>query len=230
MQKIILIGVGNTALDIFYFINDYKLFEVVGFAVDQKYKKIDFYKELPVYCIEELDSYYKKDEISLFIPIQWNYLNKQRKDLYYRLKNKGFNFVSIISPNAVIHSCVTIGDNCWIADYVIIESNVTIGNNVFIKSRATVGHFSVIYDHAFIGISSIIGGKSIVGEQSFIGINSTIFDEVKIGKKCLIGACSIVKRSLSDYTIIKTTQAHLVQSQSDEHTIEGKLVASKSIR
>lgn len=230
MKKIVLIGTADTARDVYCFVQDYKLFEVIAFAVDREYKSDDTFCGLPVYCIEDLPSLIDKEEIGLFIPIQWNYLNRQRRDMYTRLKSEGFHFVNVIAPNAVIHSMCTIGENCWISDGAIIESNCTIGNNVFVKSQALIGHYATVEDHSFIGMASSIGGKVVVGEQSFVGIRATVFDGVKIGRKCLIGACTVVKRSLPDYSLVKTTSGEVEVKQYDENAIEEKLVGAKNIR
>jgi sugar O-acyltransferase (sialic acid O-acetyltransferase NeuD family) len=230
MKDIILIGTGKTAEDIFVFINDYKLFNVIGFAVDVKYKTTDSFCNLPVFDIEGIENLVDIQSTSFFICTQWNYLNKVRKDIYLRLKEKNFQFANVISPNAIIHTGSVLGTNCWVSDGVIIESNCNIGDNVFIKSNAVIGHFVSIENHCFIGISGIIGGSSVIGEQSFIGIRATVFDEVQIGKKCLIGACSVVKRSIPNYTIVKTSLNNIDIIQSNKFLIEEKLVARKSVR
>lgn len=230
MKKIVLIGTADTARDVYCFVQDYKLFEVIAFAVDREYKSEDTFCGLPVYCIEDLPSLIDKEEVGLFIPILWNYLNRQRKDIYLRLKSEGYHFVNIIAPNAIIHSGGTIGDNCWISDGAIINSNATIGNNVIIRPNAVIAHYTKVEDHCYIGASSFVAGKVIIGEQSFIGINATIFDEVEIGRKCLVGACTVVKRSLPDYSQIKTATGNSEIKQYDENSIEEKLVAAKNIR
>ena len=66
MEKIVLIGTADTARDAYCFIQDYKLFEVIAFAVDRKYKTDDMFCGLPVYCIEELSSQINKTEVGLF--------------------------------------------------------------------------------------------------------------------------------------------------------------------
>ena len=230
MKQIVLIGTADTAKDIYSFIKDYKLFDVIAFAVDHQYKTEEYCCGLPVYVIEELSEKIDKNEVGIFVPIQWNYLNRQRKEMYWRLKDAGFHFVNVIAPNAVIHSMGSIGENCWIADNVVIESNVTIGNNVFVKSKAWIGHYTTIADHCFIGAASMVAGKVTIGEQSFIGINAMVFDGVKIGRKCLVGACTFVKRSLPDFSSIKLSSALTEILQYNEIDIEEKLVAAKNIR
>lgn len=230
MKKIVLIGTADTAKDAYCFIQDYKLFEVVAFAVDREYKSEDTFCGLPVYCIDELSAIIDKGKIGIFIPIMWNYLNRQRRDVYERLRDGGFHFVNLIAPNAVIHSMGRIGDNCWISDGVVIGSHVKIGSNVFLMGQVWIGHYTTVEDHCFIGATSMVAGKVFIGEQTFVGINAMIFDCVKIGRKCLIGACSSVRRSLPDYSSVKISDVGVKIEQYDETSIENKLVAAQNIR
>ena len=201
----------------------------MGFIVDNGFKVDDLFCGLKVYETGHLPECFSKENDLIFVAMQWDGLNSNRKKVYERLKSIGYRFANIISPNAIIHSEIK-GDNCWICDYVIIENDVEIGNNVFIKSKATILHCSNIRNHSFIGANSLIAGSCNVGEQSYVGISSTIFNRVNIGKKCLVGACTYVKRNLPDYTIIKTPNDEFIQIQSSEEEIETKLLASVKIR
>ena len=112
---------------------------------------------------------------SIFVAIQWNRCNSDRKSVYLRLKKEGFRFANLISPNAIVNGLI-LGDNCWITDMVVVDFGSIINNNVFVKVMAYVGPNTHICDHCFIGAKSTIGGSTTIGEQSFVGINSTIFN------------------------------------------------------
>ena len=229
MENLVLIGVSTTAKTIFKFVNDYNLFNIIGFAVDPQYKTMDSYCDHPIFDLTHLDTIIDKKSDLIFISMQWNRLNKDRKDLYLRLKSEGYSFANIISPAAIIHGKIK-GGNCWLADHVLIEPNAEIGENTFIRSKAGIGPNSIIGPHCFIASGSIIAGSVEIGEQTFVGVNATIFDQVKIGKKSIIGACTRVKRSLPDFSIVKTVSDPDVIIQSFEDEIESKLLASKNIR
>lgn len=225
-MKLIIIGTSTTAKTIFSFISKYNLYEVLGFAVNKKYIKESTFCNLPIYAIEDL----KPDaEYSIFIAIQWNRLNADRKDLYAKLKSKGFKFANIISPNAIINGEIE-GENCWIADMAVVDFGTKIKNNVFVKVGAMIGPNVYINDHCFIGAKSTIGGATKIGMQSFVGLNATIFDTVEIGEKCIIGACSIIKRNIPNYTKCTSSLENLMIKTYDEEIIEEKLLFSKNIR
>ena len=229
MNNLVIFGTSTTAETICKFVLYHKLFNVIGFVVDKK--EFEIFMDLPVYNLSELNekANFDKDKDFLFVAIQWNYLNKIRRNVYERLKSEGYKFANIISPNALIYGNLE-GDNCWISDFVIIENDSFIGSNVYIKTKAYIAHYCNIDNHCFIGANSFIAGAVKIGEQSFIGISSNIFDDLRIGKKCLIGACTIVKRDMSDFSSIKTNNEGQFIKQYTEEDIESKLVSSRNVR
>lgn len=229
MKRLIIIGTSTTAATILQFVQHYKLFNVIGFAVNKSYLTADEYCGLPVYPIEELDTIINKENDRIFVAMQWNKLNAERRSVYERLKCEGWHFANLVSPHAVVNGLL-VGDNCWIADNAIIDFGATIGNDVFVKIAAFVADNTTVHDHCFIGAKSTIGGGCTIGEQTFVGLNSTIFDCTTIGRKCLVGACSIVKRNLPDFTRCKTSSDTCEIKQFGEDEIESKLMFKKNVR
>jgi sugar O-acyltransferase (sialic acid O-acetyltransferase NeuD family) len=225
-DKLLIVGIGTTAIQIYNFATHYSLFEVIGFAVNEKYYKNKEFLNSHVYKIEELDNKIDKNNIHIFVAMQWNRLNKDRKDLYLNLKQKGYKFGTLISPNAIIQAGVKVGENCWISDNVVIESSCNIERNVFVKSNVWIGHLSEVKQHSFIGACSVIGGEVIIEEQCFVGMGSIVFNQINIGKKCIIGSGTIIKKSLSDFSIVKTKSDNYIIESYSEETIENKLLAN----
>ena len=229
MDNIIIIGTSVAANNICKFVEKYKLYNVLGFAVNMEYKTEATYLDKPVYCIEELDQIIDKAKDYIFVAIQWNRLNADRRKVYEQLKGVGYKFANLISPLASINGTLT-GDNCWITDFVCIDTDAVIGNNVFVKVGAWVGDHAQIGDHCFIGAKSTVGGGVHVGEQSFIGLGSVVFDDTTVGKKCIVGAATALKRNLPDYSVYKTTSDNYVVKEYSEDSIEKKLLFKKNVR
>src|SRR5690554_5265501 len=121
MDKLIIIGINTTASNIYQVIKKYNSHNVIGFAVNAKYRTQNKFHDLPVFELETLKSKINPIETKLFIAVQWNKLNSDRKKLYKTLKQEGFKFANIVAPSAIIHNESSIGENCWIADLVVIE-------------------------------------------------------------------------------------------------------------
>lgn len=170
-----------------------------------------------------------KDEDLLFVAIQWNRLNSDRRKVYEGLKQDGYHFANIISPTAIVHGQL-LGDNCWIGDNAVIDFGTTIGTDCFIKYQAYVADNSSVGDHCFIGASSLIAGGCKIGEQSFVGVHSTVFDCTTVGKKCIVGACAAVKRNMPDFSKSSIPSDSVRFTQYTEDEVENKLMFSKNVR
>lgn len=228
-EKLIIVGTSSTAKHVYEFICGYDLFDVVGFAVDTEYRTVEKFCDLPVFALETLDKVFEKRDIKLFVAVLWNRLNADRRKLYERLKNEGYYFANLVSPTAVIRGTL-LGDNCWIHDFVVIQPEAEIGADTILMAFSLVGHDVKLGSHCFCGTKSTIAGGCYVGEQTFIGINCTIFDDTIVGEKCILGACTVVKRNVESFSIIKTDINNMVVKQMEEKDIEEKLLFKKNIR
>lgn len=229
LKNIVVIGTGSTAFNIYRFVEKYKLFNLLGFAVNREYHKSDFYEGFPVFCVENLDDVINKEKDYLFVAMQWNKLNSERRKLYEELKSKGFMFANIISPTSLIDGDV-LGDNCWISDNVCIETSVKIHSNVYVKSCAWIGAGTEVSDHCFIAAKSIVAGGCKIGEQSFVGLGAIIIDDTCVGKKCIVGAGTVLKRNLPDFSVCKTSSDNTLTKQYTGDVIESKLEVRKNVR
>lgn len=228
-KRIVIIGTSTTAKTVSTFIEHYGLFEIIGFAVNKQYIKETIFCDKPVFAIEELAKVMNKSEDLLFVAIQWNNLNADRRKVYETLKQEWYQFANIISPNAIVHGKL-LGDNCWVGDYAVIDFGSTVGSDCFIKNQAYISYNNIIGNHCFIGAKSLIAGSCQIGEQCFVGLNATVFDCTVIGNKCIVGACTAVKRNMPDFSKISTTSDNYKFKQYAEDEVEKKLMFSKNVR
>ena len=228
-KKLIIVGLSKTASHVLEFVQMYNLFEVVGFAVNEKYRTDSTFCNLPVYSLENLEEEYGSKNFYLFVALLWNHLNRDRKDLYNYCKGRGYKMANLISPHASIRGEIE-GDNCWVHDFVVIQNNAHIKSNVAIMAFTLIGANTIVESHCFFGARSLLAGGCTVGEQSFIGLNATVFDDTNIGKKCIIGACTAVKRNMPDFSRYVTPSDNIIIKQYSEEEIESKLVFSGNKR
>ncbi len=228
-KKLIIIGTSKTASQVYDFVQQHQLFDIMGFAVHKQYRLSDTFYGTNVYNIEELDNHFDKENLLLYIAISWNRLNADRKNLYLNLKKQGYSFANIISPTALIYGEI-LGDNNWIHDYVSVYTGATIDSNNILLTNALVGSFTTLGSHIFCGVKSSILGGCKIGDQVFIGTNAIVFDDRSVGNKCLVGAGTMVKRDLPNYSLIKTSTVEYAIESYTEDEIEGKLLFAKNIK
>ncbi len=229
MENLIIIGTSTNARHAYEFVQMYGLYNVIGFAVNEKYIKEDSFLGYPVYPLETIISKINKP-FKVFIALLWNRLNRDRRDLFEYCDEQGMEFANLISPHAIIRNSSSIGRNCWIHDFSIIQNNTVIGDNVAIMAYSLIGANCSVGSHCFFGARSLLGGGSSIGEQGFVGLNATIFDNTVIGEKCIIGACTAVKRNMPSFSKYITSSSDNVVKQYSVDEIENKLIFSKNKR
>ncbi len=228
-KKLIIVGLSKTASHVYSFVRYHKLYDVIGFAVNSKYRNIEEFEGLPVYALETLRDVCKEEDYELFVALLWNHLNRDRRLIYEYCKKENFKLANLISPTAVIRSELN-GDNCWVHDYVVIQNNASLSSNIMIMAYSLIGANTQVDSHCFFGARSLLGGGCTVGEQTFIGLNSTIFDDTQIGRKCIIGACTAVKRNIPNFSRYTTSSSDIIVKTYEENEIEDKLIFSQNVR
>ncbi len=235
MSNLVIIGISDTADRIIRYVNRYRLFNVIGCAVDKMYLAENEYVTIGggsfrVWDLEHLHEYIDIENDYVFVALLWNRLNADRRSLFEKVQQMNrFKFANIISPNAIVRGEIK-GVNCWICDNVIIHELAVVEDDVFVMDKAFVGHRSVVKSHAFLAVGAMVMGSVVVGEQCFIGVNANIFDGTHIGNKCLVGACTYVKRNLPDFSTIKTPSDSFIIKTYSETEIENKWLARKNVR
>lgn len=197
-KPLIIIGTGEfgeIAYEYFTYDSDYN---VVAFAVEQKYRNCDVFYDLPVIDFENIASIYPPDEYEVFVAITYVQLNRSRKRLYEKCKEMGYKCATYISSRAFVWKNVSVGENCFIFENNTLQHKVSVGNNVIIWSGNHIGHRTVIGDNCWLTSHDVISGFCNIGAGSFIGVNATLGDNVSLGKDTVFGAAAVTVKSLED--------------------------------
>jgi sugar O-acyltransferase (sialic acid O-acetyltransferase NeuD family) len=194
MEKIIIVGDGETAeLAYEYFTYD-SPHEVVAFSVESQYLKREELFGLPVIAFEGVNDVYDPSIYAAFVAISYTQLNRVRTRLYDATKKKGYRLVSYVSSKAFVWRNVEIGENCLIMENNVLQYSVQVGSNVVLWSGNHVGHQTIIKDNVFISSHVVVSGYCEVGENCFLGVNSSIANNVRIAKDCLIGMGAVINK------------------------------------
>jgi sugar O-acyltransferase (sialic acid O-acetyltransferase NeuD family) len=204
-NKLIIVGTGGVADIMSDYFMRHTSYEIVCFSVDDDHKKETAFKGLPIISFEEVDRVFPPESHSMFVAIGYMKLNYIRARFYKKGKELGYKFISYVSPHALLHPTVTVGENTFIFEYNNIQYNAKIGNDVILWSSNHIGHETTIKDHAYLASHVVISGYCEVGEYSFLGVNVTFADEVKLGSNCLVGAGSYIARSTENNLVFPTT-------------------------
>lgn len=201
-KKIVLFGAGKIAEVIHYYAQEECDFDVVAFCVDQSHLTSDTFLGKPVISFETIQETFSPNEVDFFVALGYHDLNGLRKLKCEEVMLKGYNLVSIISPNSNLPKNVTYGHNCFIMPPAIVHPCVKLGNNVFVWSGAMVGHHSIIGDDCWLTSSCNLGGNVEMGSRTFVAMNATISHSVKIGESCFLGANVLVLKNMENNQVV----------------------------
>jgi len=102
------------------------------------------------------------------------------------------DWVTIIHPEAYVHSSVHIGTGTVVFAGAVIQPDAFIGNHCIVNSGATIDHDCVIGDYVHISPGANLAGDVKIDEGAFLGIGSAAIVGITVGKWTTIGAGGVI--------------------------------------
>lgn len=201
-KPLIIFGTGKIAEVVSYYAAQECGLTVTAFTVDSEHKKSDTFLGKPVIAFEDVQSFFAPDQYNLFVAVGYHNLNQLRAEKCKAAKAKGYQLISVVSPNTALPSNIVYGENCFIMPPCIVHPCVQLGNNVFVWSGTIIGHHSVIADNCWFTSGCNIGGNVSVGENCFVALNATVGHSVRIGRHCFLGANTLIIKEMKDEQVV----------------------------
>lgn len=201
-KPIIMIGVGDFAKLIKYYLENDGNRKVAAFSVDKAYIKEDSFEELPVVAFESLEDVYSPDQYEVIIAIGAKNMNNLRKNFFYKCKEKGFSVATYIHSTCVVSKDVEIGEGNIILEKCLIQPFVKIGNCNLLWDNISINHNDIVGNFNTIGGGVGFCGFDVIENNCYIGKYAMIFDKVKIKDYTLVGAGAYVKKDTKEYDVI----------------------------
>ncbi len=127
--------------------------------------------------------------------------NRTREKLFKRVKENGFNIVTLIDPTAVIADSVTIGEGTVVMAGVIINPLARIGKGVILNSSSVIEHENIIEDFVHISPSVALSGNITIKRATHIGVGTSIVQGICVGENSIVGAGSVVVKNISSNSV-----------------------------
>jgi sugar O-acyltransferase (sialic acid O-acetyltransferase NeuD family) len=116
----------------------------------------------------------------------------RRAELFASLQNRGFEFVAVAHPSAVIAARTRLGAGVQVLAGAVLQTGVSLGDNVIVNTRASVDHDCVIERDVMIGPGAVLCGEVGVAQAAYIGAGAVLMPGVRVGAQAVIGAGSVV--------------------------------------
>lgn len=131
-------------------------------------------------------------------------LRKKLVDYYH---NIGYQFATIISPDARISKSAVIGEGTIVQSGVNVSAESKIGSFCKLNTRCNIMHDNVIGDYCTLAPNAVLLGRVSVGSLAYIGANSTILPEIRVGNHVMVGAGAVVTRDVHEGMTVKGVPA-----------------------
>lgn len=215
MQKIVIFGTFDTAQLAHYYLKKNPSIEVVGFTVHEKYVPgTKFFEGLPVVPFESIINHFPPSSYKLFAPMTGRKMNRSREAIYLEGKEKGYDFISYVSPNATVNDN-QIGENCFILEDNTLQPFTNIGNNVVMWSGNHIGHHSEIKDHVFFASHVVLSGHCLVNSYSWFGVNATITNNCTIAEGTCVAMGALISKNTEAWRLYIGAPARAAKSSQE---------------
>ena len=119
----------------------------------------------------------------------------------------GYDYATVISPNATISKFATIGKGTVVQDFVNVSAGTRVGNFVKLNTYCNVMHDNIVGDFSTIAPNAVSLGRITIGKSSYIGANATILPGLAIEDGAIVGAGAVVTKNVASNIIVKGNPA-----------------------
>lgn len=139
--------------------------------------------------------------------------NRVRERVSEKMREIGFELISLISPHAVVSRYAEIGRGTAVMPGAVINACTRIGTGCIINTNCSVDHDCEIEDFVHIAPGCALSGTVQVGSGSFLGTGARVIDQIKIGERVMVGAGAVVIRNLPDGCTAVGVPARIIKKE-----------------
>lgn len=196
MRKLLLLGAGSHAREVFWTAQRTAAFDVVAFldeTIDEAETRSLEGKPVvrDLHCYRSLTGTNRPFLLSAVGP------NDLRRRWFEQYRSE-FEFASVVDPDAQIHPRAAVGIGSVVMAGSILSCDASIGQNCVVHFRNTITHDCFVGDHCFLGPGCVLAGGCTVGEGAVLGAGASSIPGVTVGKWSTVGAGSLLNRNVKD--------------------------------
>jgi UDP-perosamine 4-acetyltransferase len=122
---------------------------------------------------------------------------RRRREVFEAFAARGYRFVTVVHPSAVIGREVELGEGAQVMAGVVVQTGARIGRNAILNTGCRIDHDCRIGDHAHIAPGAVLSGVITVEDEVFIGAGASVIQGMRIGHGAIIGAGTVVVRDVA---------------------------------
>ncbi|MBN8440721.1 MAG: NeuD/PglB/VioB family sugar acetyltransferase [Thauera sp.] len=119
-----------------------------------------------------------------------------RKQLFARLRARGFDFPAMVHPAAWVAPGVKLDEGAQIMAGAVIQPGSQIGVNSIVNTRAGIDHDCSIGANVHIAPGATLCGGVTIGDGAFIGAGAILTHGATVGRDAIVHAGAVLARDL----------------------------------
>ena len=115
-----------------------------------------------------------------------------RYRVYTAAVSRGFTFVSVRHPSAVVASSAVLGAGSQVLARAVVQPFAKVGENSIVNTGAIVEHDVIVGAHSHISPGCVLAGQVTVGERVHVGVGAVVIQGVDVAERSLVAAGAVV--------------------------------------
>jgi sugar O-acyltransferase (sialic acid O-acetyltransferase NeuD family) len=124
---------------------------------------------------------------------------------------KGFDFIIVADPTAIISSDVEISKNVTIGIEAVLCPNSSIHEGSIINNKALIEHDVEIGAYSCISPGAIVLGGAKIGKRVFVGAGALIRDDITIGDDAVIAMGTVATEDITAGVLVVGNPARVIR-------------------
>ncbi|MGY5351724.1 NeuD/PglB/VioB family sugar acetyltransferase [Wenyingzhuangia sp. IMCC45533] len=208
MEEVFVFGIGNYSEPIIELIHDCG-YEIAGLYHYNNSKRGTFVMDYEILGdYQDFFDQYKTGKV--VVAVGDNGIREEKLDL---LKNKGYEIINLIHPNAFISPSAKIGSGVYLHADSFVWTKCRIGDYSILSPKAILSHHVTIGKACLVSTKSMVGAYVLLKDRVLVGNNAGIIaKKIEIGSDTIIGANSFVTKSFSHNSVLVGSPARFIKS------------------
>ena len=106
--------------------------------------------------------------------------NAVREKLHARVREAGFELLSVIHPTTFVSPTAALGPGCAVMAGAVVGTEAQLGEGVIVNCGATVDHHCRVDAFGHLGVNACMAGGSVLGHRAWMQAGAALGYGVKI--------------------------------------------------
>ena len=126
-----------------------------------------------------------------------------RRSLAAKFDAAGHSPATLVHPDALVSSCVAVGEGTIIFPGAQLSTNVRLGQHVILNAAVYVAHDVTVGDYVSVNPRGQLSGEVTVEGDVLIGAAAVVLQGLHIGRGTTIGASALVTKDVPPGVVVK---------------------------